>query len=316
MELVKAGRVAGKVAIVTGAGSGIGRAEALLLSSEGAKVVVNSRGNNAASRARLQSVVEEIRAQGGEATACYEGVDTFEGAGKIVNRALEAYGTLDILINNAGVFSPGAVDEMSEGQWDDTLDAKLKGAFATIKFATPIFKRQHAGVIINTSSESGLGAPVSANYCAANEGIIGLTRSIARELGRFGIRCNAIRPRAVDTVMVSRSSDWATRYLPLMQALGPYSLGELGHTLNANFQSEMVAPFVVWLCCDAAAHVNGRDFLIGGDEIGLFSEPRLVRSVMRPGGWDLDNIDSFAANHLTIGLRNCFLAEVLGDKEL
>ncbi len=311
MEHTRTRRLAGKVAIVTGAGRGIGRCEALLLAQEGALVVVNdvfieNRGEPGEESVAAQ-VVDEIRAAGGEAVANTDSVATMEGAERLVSTAIEAFGRLDILVNNAGNVRPADIYHMSENDWDKVVAVHLKGSFATIRFASPYFCQQHSGVIINTGSESGLGHAAMANYSAAKEGLIGLTRSVARELGRFNVRCNAIRPRAV-TKSVQAFTGRVNKWQPLEKALGKYSLGDRGNIPTAG-GPEQVAPLVVWLCTDAAANVNGRTFFVAGDEVGLFSEPELTRSLSRSGGWDLDSLDTFARERLIGDLTNDFLLE-------
>jgi 3-oxoacyl-[acyl-carrier protein] reductase len=305
-------RLDGKVAIVTGAGRGIGRCEALLLAAEGARVVVNDvfiENRGGPDEAQLAaSVVEEIRAAGGEAAANLDNVASMQGAQRIVNAAVQEFGGLDILINNAGNVRPGSINEMNEYDWDRVIQTHLKGSFAMIRFASPIFCRQGSGVIVNTGSESGLGHATMANYSAAKEGVLGLTRSVARELGRFGVRCNAIRPRALTRSVQALNQTAFSRAQSLERALGKYWLGNRGH-IRTEGGPEQVAPLVVWLCTEAAKNVNGRTFFVGGDEIGLFSEPDVVCTLSRAGGWDLDTLDGYARERLIGDLSNEFLLE-------
>jgi NAD(P)-dependent dehydrogenase (short-subunit alcohol dehydrogenase family) len=174
-----------------------------------------------------------------------------------------------------------------------------------------VFKRQGGGVIINTGSEAGLGMIFNSAYAAAKEGIAGLTRSVAREQGRFGIRCNMIRPRAtVNTGGGAWGQEVFAKWLPMVKALGRYWIGDRGLSgFNRPAHPEQVAELVVWLCTDAAANVNGRAFYVAGEEVGLWSEPELIRSLTRPGGWDLDSLDSFAREAMTADLSNPFLIE-------
>ena len=306
------GRLAGKAAIVTGAGRGIGREEALLLASQGARVVVNDVGRHPGETA--QDVVNRIREMGGESEANTDSVASMEGAARLIDTAVAKFGGLDILVNNAGVIAPGEVSNLSEEDWDKVIAVHLKGTFATIRHASPVFKRQRSGVIVNTGSESGLGHPAMGNYSAAKEGIVGLTRTAARELGRFGIRCNAIRPRAI-TEGTSEYFERFNRWQALADALGRYYLGARGH-VGGEIRPTAVATLVVWLCSDAAANVNGRTFYVGGDEIGLWSEPELTRSLSREGGWTLDTLDSFARERLIGDLTNDFLLPEFGPKDL
>jgi 3-oxoacyl-[acyl-carrier protein] reductase len=315
-EQKRSKRLAGKVAIVTGAGRGIGRCEALLLAAEGASVIVNDvfiENRGGADEAQIAAgVAAEIRAAGGEAIANGDSVASMQGAERIVNTALREFGRLDILINNAGNVRPGNIYEMNEYDWDRVVQTHLKGAFAMIRFASPILCRQGAGVIINTGSESGLGHPTMANYSAAKEGVVGLTRSVARELGRFGVRCNAIRPRALTQAVQSLGQTAFRQSQSLERALGKYSLGNRGN-IRTEGGPEHIAPLVVWLCTDAAKNVNGRTFYVCGDEIGLFSEPELVCSLSRAGGWDLDSLDNYARDRLIAGLTDEFLLEGYPD---
>ncbi len=194
--------------------------------------------------------------------------------------------------------------EMSEEQWDEVIATNLKGTFTTIRHAAPIFREQRSGVIVNTSSESGLGHWSNSSYAASKEGIVGFTRSIARDLGQFNVRCNAIRPRA-RTRMVNRHAaalmqqGWEVlRWPPMGNRWGP--------DMRSGMLDE-VGAFVAWLCSDAAHNVNGRTFQIGTGEVGLWSEPELIRSSFRAEGWDRTALNNPATRQYLIGdLRNPF----------
>lgn len=300
-------RLQGQVAIVTGAGRGIGRAEAMLLAREGAKVVVNDLGGGPTGGGADQSiaarVVEEICALGGEAVANHDNVATMEGGESIIRSAIDTFGRLDILVNNAGIVRPRIIYNMSESDWDDVIAVHLKGHFTTIRFAAPIFREQKSGVIVNTASESGLGHLGQSSYSAAKEGIIGFTRTIARDLGRHNVRCNAIRPRAATRLFNEESLKAMQR---TRTVLGDNAT-PIAQMNPLDVKPEQVAPLVVWLCTDAAANVNGRTFVVGGDIIGLYPEPEPIRTLVREGGWDLDALDRVATSQLTVGLRNEFL---------
>lgn len=302
-------RLTGKVAIITGSGRGIGRCEALLMAQQGAKVVVSDIGTDAQGASTAGKVAEEIRTSGGEAVSLTDSVATLDGAQRTVEQALASYGRLDILVNNAGLRAGNPIDKLTEEQWDLVADSHLKASFAMTKFAVPVFKRQGGGVIINTGSEAGLGMIFNSAYAAAKEGIAGLTRSVAREQGRFGIRCNMIRPRAtVNTGGGAWGQEVFAKWLPMVKALGRHWIGDRGLIgFNRPAHPEQVAELVVWLCTDAAANVNGRAFYVAGEEVGLWSEPELTRSLTRPGGWDLDALDSFAREAMTADLSNPFL---------
>jgi 3-oxoacyl-[acyl-carrier protein] reductase len=299
-------RLTGKVAIVSGSGRGIGRCEAMLLAEQGAKVVINDIGKDPGGKRRADKVVKEIQGARGEAIASTDSISTLEGAYRTVELAVKTFGGLDILVNNAGLRAAYPIDEMTEEQWNLVLDSHLKGTYALIKYAVPVFKSQRSGVVINTGSESGLGHPFNSAYAAAKEGIAGLTRSLARELARFGIRCNMIRPRAA-TPGGPEFMEMYQKWMPLAQALGPYWLGERGTVSSGEMKPERVAALVVWLCTDAARNVNGRSFYVAGDEVGLWSEPHLERSMIRPGGWDLDSLDQTGPESLIFDLTNKFV---------
>jgi|KBSSwiStaDraftv2_1062776.scaffolds.fasta_scaffold241706_2 3-oxoacyl-[acyl-carrier protein] reductase len=304
-------RLAGKVAIITGSGRGIGRCEALLMAQQGAKIVVSDIGTDTDGTSTAGKVAAEIRAAGGDAVSSTENVASLEGAQRTVEAAVQSYGRLDLLVNNAGLRAGNPVDKLTEEQWNLVLDSHLKASFAMTKFAVPVFKRQGGGVIINTGSEAGLGMIFNSAYAAAKEGIAGLTRSVAREQGRFGIRCNMIRPRAtVNTGGGAWGQEVFAKWLPMAKALGRYWIGDRGLVgFNRPAHPEQVAELVVWLCTDAAINVNGRSFYVAGEEVGLWSEPELTRSLARPGGWDLDSLDTFARETMIGDLTNPFLIE-------
>ena len=296
-----AGRLEGKVAIVTGAGRGIGRGEALLLAEEGARVVVNDLGGSpdgeGADASPADEVVAEIVAAGGEAVANYDSVATMEGGANIVQTALDTFGRLDILINNAGILRDRMVFNMSEEEWDSVIAVHLKGHFTTTKHASIVFRQQRSGRIVNTGSESGLGNMGQANYAAAKEGIVGLTRTLALDLGRYGVTANAIRPRAGTRLTLSPELREAMQRARASRQSGDAESNE-GDTGAGQAMSqidaqapEMVAPLVVYLCTDAAANVNGRDFVVGGDEVSLMTMPTKQATIHREGGWDLASLE-------------------------
>jgi NAD(P)-dependent dehydrogenase (short-subunit alcohol dehydrogenase family) len=301
-------RLKDRVAIVTGAGGGIGRQHALLLARHGAKVVVNDIGFR--SGADAKSVANEIRAAGGDALASQDSA-TWEGAQYLVDAAVEVYGRVDILINNATYTRLGDLADYAESDWDSTLDVNLKGYFAMIRYVAPYMCKQGSGVIVNTSSASGYGHPSHAAYAAAKEGVVGLTRTVAREFGHFGVRCNAIRPLAAGQSaadFAARAAKWADLVAltmsPRVFALQQKMLADPGL-----MPTDKIAPFVVWLCTDAARNVNGHTFEVHGHTISRVSEPALDRTVVRDGGWDLDSLDAIAPVNLVDGLVNQFALE-------
>jgi NAD(P)-dependent dehydrogenase (short-subunit alcohol dehydrogenase family) len=296
-------RLKGKVAVVTGAGRGIGRAESLLLAEEGASVVVNDLGvagdGAGADIAPADDVVKEIRDRGGEAIANHDSVATPEGGENIIKTATDAFGRLDILVNNAGILRDRMVFNMTPDEWDTVLKVNLYGQFNCIRPACALFRQQRSGRIVNTSSESGLGNMGQANYGAAKEGVIGLTRIVARDMGRYGITCNVIRPRAATRLTVT----------PERQAAIEREKAE-GRKRSASgidiekLEPQAVAPFVVFLASDEAADINGCTFLVGGGQVSLYSEPVLLKTIYKEGIWTIDELSSIVPGTLAAGLVN------------
>jgi NAD(P)-dependent dehydrogenase (short-subunit alcohol dehydrogenase family) len=291
------GRLDGRVAIVTGAGGGIGREHALLLGREGAAVVVDDLGSRTAADA--DAVAAEIRAAGGDAIATTASA-TWDGAAEIVSAALDEFGGVDILVNNATAGRNDDLWRYSEAEWDLTMDVNLKGYYALMRAAIPQMAQRGGGAIVNTSSASGFGHPSHGAYATAKEGLIGLTRTAAMELGRFKIRANAIRPLAM-TVQVREYDEHSARWRRLMDA----TMGTTSARLPADvIAPSKVAPFVVWLCTDAASGVTGCTFAVFADRVSLLSEPRPKATIEQPGGWTLDDLDRVAPEELVAGFRN------------
>jgi NAD(P)-dependent dehydrogenase (short-subunit alcohol dehydrogenase family) len=306
-------RLEGKVAIVTGAGRNIGRAEALLLAAQGAKVVVNDLGGGpygteAGDQGLAETVVREIRDAGGEAVAETSSISSMEGGAAVVQKAIDAFGRIDILVNNAGIVRPNRIDRMTDQDWELCMNVSLKGSFATIRAAAPHMIGQKSGVIVNTGSPSGFGHWGMANYAAAKEGLMGLTRSVARDLGEFGVRCNLIRPVSHITGTFTPEIG---QTIAETERLGiPLLWNRRMSQPRMTALPEHVAALVVWLCTDAAAHVTGRDFYIQGDEVALLPEPEAIRTMFNPGGWTIDAFDEPANRDYLVGsIQNRFLRE-------
>ena len=242
-------RFAGKVAVVTGGSRGIGRAIALRLAAGGAKVVVNYHSNEAAA----SKVVEQVRAGGGEAVAVQADVSQPAQAQALIDAAQEAFGRVDILVNNAGTTRDTLIMRMSEEDWDLVLDTNLKGAFNCIKAATRPMMRQRYGRIVNVTSVSGLaGNAGQANYAAAKAGLVGLTKTVAKELGSRNITCNAVAPGYVPTDL--------TGTLPpelVELAIQRTILGRAG-------TGEDMAAAVAFLACDDASFITGQVLTVDG----------------------------------------------------
>lgn len=303
-------RLEGKVVAITGGARGIGRAEALLFAREGAKVVVNDLGGaptgGGGDASFAQMLVEEIRAAGGEAIAETSSIDSQAGGQALVQAALDAFGRIDILSNNAGILRAGRIDELDEDDFDSVVAVNLKGYFATIRAAVPHFIRQRSGVVISKGSASGFGHYGLSTYTAAKEGVVGLTRTIARELGEFNIRANVIRPISYQSTMTTPHLLELTEHV---RERGDPILWNRGFDMPAGAipAPEHVAALTVWLSTDATAHVNGREFFICGSEVGIFPEPELHRVRFEPDGWSLEALDRPETREFLVGeIRNRF----------
>jgi len=253
----------GRVAIVTGAGRGIGRSHALLLASEGAKVIVNDLGaavdGSGSSSDPAGEVVETIRAAGGEAVVNGDDISTWEGAQRVINTAISTYGRLDVLINNAGILRDRMLVNMTEEEWDLVIKVHLKGTFAMTHWAASYWReRSKSGEtldarIINTTSASGIyGNAGQANYGAAKAGIASLTIISALELGRYGVSVNAIAPVAL------------TRMTENLGIVAPDD--EAG---RASLAPENISPLVVWLASEKSKGITGRVFDVAGNHIDV-----------------------------------------------
>jgi NAD(P)-dependent dehydrogenase (short-subunit alcohol dehydrogenase family) len=275
-----------KVAIVTGSGQGIGKAIALELARQGAMVITNSR-KPGTKGGDAESTAYEIMDAHGKAMAFFGSVSDFASAGKLVQAAVDRFGRLDILVNNAGSDAPHMIWNMTEEEWDLSLDSYLKGTFNTCRFASALMREQKWGRIINTTSTAWLGTVGHCNYGAAKAGVVGLTRSLARELGRYGITCNAYAPTA--STRFSASED--------IQA-GFKKRYESGLMTKERFEEltnlpspETVAPFIVYLCTDAAADINGQVFDVTGNNIALYSEPVKKKTITKQTGiWTVEEL--------------------------
>jgi NAD(P)-dependent dehydrogenase (short-subunit alcohol dehydrogenase family) len=252
----------GKIAIVTGAGRGIGREHALSLASQGAKVVVNDLGGNVdgsgGDLSPAEQVVQEIKGMGGEAVANGDSVSDWAGAERLINTAIETFGDLNIVVNNAGILRDRMLFSMTEAEWDAVINVHLKGTFAPTRFACVYWREQSkagkpvSGRIINTTSVSGIyGNPGQTNYGAAKAGIASFTNIAALEMARYGVTVNAVAPVAL------------TR---MTEGLGPAPESDEDREKRS---PRWIAPIVTWLASDEAAEVTGRIFEASGDVLAV-----------------------------------------------
>jgi 3-oxoacyl-[acyl-carrier protein] reductase len=298
-------RLQGRAAVVTGAGRGIGRAIAELLAAEGASVVVNDLGGNVdgsgAASGVADDVVAAIRARGGSAVASYDSVADYRAAERIIDTAVREFGAIDILVNNAGILRDRMLFNMSEAEWDAVIAVHLKGGFNCTRHAAARMREQRRGRIVSMSSTSGVfGNSGQANYGAAKDGIAGLMRVVARDLGKYGITANAVCPGA-STRMTQTVSDSArtARQKSGIQGPGGQRTYQLEHTGPEN-----VAPWVVYLATDAASHVNGQTFFVMGGLIALLNYPAPVRTMQKDGRWTPEEIATLFPRTLGLDLVN------------
>ena len=283
--------VEGAVAVVTGAGAGLGRSEALALAAAGAKVVVNDIGEGA------QSVADEIRAAGGEAVGVSGDIGDWDFATGLVRRAIDEYGDLNILVNNAGVLRDRMIFSISADEWDTVMRVHLRGHAATCQAATAYWRERNKATgeeqwarIVNTASEAFLfGSAGQPNYSAAKGGITALTLSIANGCARYGVRANALAPRA-RTAMTEATFPPA----PDGDEIDPWAI-------------EHIAPVVVWLGSRAADHVSGNVFVIYSGKVGVMKAPSFDGTFSAAGEtWTVDELDKTVGAFLGDGARHGF----------
>jgi NAD(P)-dependent dehydrogenase (short-subunit alcohol dehydrogenase family) len=271
----------GKVALVTGAGRGVGRGIALELAAAGASVVVNDLGTSPTGEgvdlSPAQSVVEEIKALGGQAVADGNSVADWDQAHAMVQTALEAFGRIDIVVNNAGILRDVIFHRMTKEDFDAVIDVNLKGVFFVSRAAAPHFKAQNSGCYIHLTSSSGLvGNFGQANYCASKLGVVALSKSIAMDMQRFNVRSNAVAPwaytRMVGTIPAETEAE--KKRVEGLKKLIP----------------EKIAPFVAALASPAAENVNGQVFGVRNNEIYLFSQSRPIRTAHTSDGWTPESV--------------------------
>jgi NAD(P)-dependent dehydrogenase (short-subunit alcohol dehydrogenase family) len=282
-----------KVILVTGAGRGVGRDIAIMAAAQGAKVVVNDLGGEAdgegADKSPAMEVVGDIKEAGGEAVANYGSVADFETAEAMIQQAVDTYGRIDGVVNNAGILRDVIFHKMTEEDWDTVISVHLKGSFNVARAAATRFREQGSGAMVHMTSTSGLiGNFGQANYAAAKLGIVGLSKSVALDMQRFGVRSNCISPfawsRLIGTIPIA-SEEEAAR-VEKIKAMTPAK----------------IAPVAVYLLADAADDVTGQIFGVRNNEIFLMGQSRPNRSVHRGEGWTPETV----ADHGMPALKSSF----------
>lgn len=273
----------GKVVLVTGGGNGIGRETALLAAREGAKVVVNDlggslTGGDEGDAGPAEKVAAEIRAAGGEAVSNSDSVTDMKAVEGMVEQAKDTYGTLDSIINPAGILRDGMFHKMSESDWDTVIDVHLRGSFNVTRAAVELFREKESGSFVLFTSTSGIiGNIGQANYAAAKMGIVGLSRIIAMEGERKNIRSNVIAPFAWTRMIAS---------IPVKDEAGAQRVERIKNSMRA----DQVAQLAIALCADKAKTVSGQIFIVRGNEVILCDQPRPIKSVARMEGWTPESI--------------------------
>ena len=293
-------RLEGKVAVVTGAGRGVGRGVALLLAEEGAKVVVNDLGGDVdgtgSSHGPADSVVEEIKARGGDAVANYDNMALMDGGEAVIQQAVDTFGQVDALVNSVGMLRDRMIWQMTPDDWDRVLLNNAKATFTATKFACILFRQQRSGRIVNMTSDAGLGDMGRSNYAAASEAIIGVTRTVGRDMGRYGVTCNAISPMVSTRLFPGSVEEYRVAAVdsPTRDARAgiftPAGVGDWEGPGSPD-DPENVAPLAVYLCTYASPNVNCNVFGVRGGSIFLYSQPRVERAVQKWGNFTMDEMD-------------------------
>jgi len=283
-------RLKRRSALVTGAGRGIGRAVALALAGEGANVLVCDLGvamdGTGSDEGPAEDTARECRKLGAEATAYSADVSDFKGTEQMVQACVSKFGSLDILCNIAGILRPRMIFNMSEEDFDRVLAVHLKGSWNLCRHACVIMRQQRYGRIINCTSEAYAGTVGHSNYAAAKGGIVSLTYGVAREMGRYGVTCNAFAPRARTRLSVGDDQDQGLQKRMEAGLISEERLQGMEETRREGADPEHFAPFVAYLASDAAANINGCVFVASRATIGVWNHPAIIHKFTRD--WEIE----------------------------
>jgi NAD(P)-dependent dehydrogenase (short-subunit alcohol dehydrogenase family) len=309
-----AGRLDGRVAIITGSGRGIGQGIAKLMGAEGAAVIVNDFGGNldgtGGEQSPAQETVNAIKAEGGKASPNYGDVSKHADARAMVQQALDEYGRLDIMCHVAGILRDRMVFNMTEEEWDAVLGVHLKGAFNMARAAVEPMLKQRYGRMLFFSSGSGLGSSGQANYSAAKEGMVGLARSLARELGPYGIAVNAIYPGGATRMTASVPA--ASRDIRARAGIASgggaaaprQNFSDIDAAIGTARDPGNNAPPVTWLCSEAGGVISGQVIGTAGWQASRYSPRQVVRSIAAPHIWGVEELRLAVPLALTSGVPN------------
>ena len=293
-------RLEGKVAVVTGAGRGVGRGVALLLAEEGASVVVNDMGcdvdGTGSSHDPADRVVDEIKSRGGSAVASYANVALMEGGESVIRTAVDTFDHLDVLVNSVGIMRDRMIYQMTAEEFDLVLRNNVKGTFAPTKYAAILFRQQRSGRVVNMVSDAGLGDIGRSNYAAASEAIIGLTRTVARDMGRYGVTCNAISPLVETRLFPGTVDEFRIPRGPgptpsERAGIGPSPVLGEWEGAGSPDDPENVAPLAVYLCTYASPNINGFVFGVRRGSIYLYSNPSVAKSLDKWGRFTVEELE-------------------------
>ncbi|OGP96105.1 MAG: hypothetical protein A2157_19175 [Deltaproteobacteria bacterium RBG_16_47_11] len=291
------GQLRDKVAIVTGSGHGIGRSLVLAMAKEGAKIVTNDIKSE-----RAEKVAKEIFEMGGTAIPFTCDIANFKATRNLIQKALDEFGRMDILVNNAGIDRPHMIWKMTEEEWDIVIATHLKGTYNCTHHASIFMREQKWGRILNVTSSARLGMSGDAAYSAAKAGIIGLTRTVALDMGRYGVTCNCFSPTADTTAGGMTDLATLTASLERQYQMGLVTEKEYRKLMNMP-NSDVIPPLPIYLCTDEAAAINGQVFGIYGNSIAIYEEGVEKRTIWKKGDlWTVEELKEYVPSILMEGI--------------